>query len=215
MARTQLYFIDHYDSFSYNVIDWLTAGDSDIQIHHLQFDDEKSLKRIYDHPLPLVISPGPRHPNDATTTSDLVRSFLGKVPILGVCLGHQILGAIGGFSITKASHPFHGSTIEISIKIPGILFAGVPSHFNAATYNSLVVTQGLKKKLGSEWEINAVNQHGEIQGLTWSKPNAQHAFGVQFHPESFLTEEKLRLRQNWLAIVEKFTALKESTQSKA
>jgi anthranilate synthase/aminodeoxychorismate synthase-like glutamine amidotransferase len=209
-----MYFIDHYDSFSHNVIDWLSAGDSDIQVHHLQYDDKSSLKQFDDRPLPLVLSPGPRHPNDAATTLDLVRSFLGKVPILGVCLGHQILGVVGGFSITKASHPFHGSTQDITITNPGILFAGVPSRFKAATYNSLVVKQDPHKKTSFEWDINAVNQHGEIQALTWLKSNAEPAFGVQFHPESFLTEEKLKLRQNWLSVVERFNASKESSQSK-
>ncbi len=208
MARTQMYFIDHYDSFSYNVIDWLTAGDPDVQVHHLQYDNNSAVKRIHDQPLPLVLSPGPRHPKDAAPTSDLVRSFLGKVPILGVCLGHQILGMIGGFAVTKASHPFHGSTLDITIRNPGILFAGAPAHFKAATYNSLVVTQDPHKKTSSDWDINAVNQHGEIQALTWTKPNAAPAFGVQFHPESFLTEEKLCLQRNWLSVVEKFTGSK-------
>jgi anthranilate/para-aminobenzoate synthase component II len=73
-----MYFIDHYDSFSYNVIDWLTAGDPRIQVRHLQCDDEKSFKRIYDHPEAIVISPGPRHPNDAATTTDDARRYVRR-----------------------------------------------------------------------------------------------------------------------------------------
>jgi len=201
-----MYFVDHYDSFSYNVIDWLTADDPRIQVIHIQCDDMMALNRIQYHPLPLVISPGPKHPDDAINTTNLVRSLLGKVPILGVCLGHQILGTIGGFQVKKAVHPFHGSTVEIYVENPGALFAGVPKRFSAATYNSLVVTPALLHKTPSEWEINAVNEYGEVQGLAWLKEGAEPAFGVQFHPESFLTEEKLQLRQNWLAVVDKFLA---------
>ncbi len=204
MNPVEMYFIDHYDSFSYNVIDWLIAGEIQIKVIHLQCDDEQAMKRIYQRPLPVVISPGPRHPKDALATTRLVHDFLGKVPILGVCLGHQILGSIGGFAIEKASHPFHGSTLEITVQNPGILFNGVPANFSAATYNSLVVKLDPMNKPAINWMVNAVNQYGEIQGLTWTKDKEQSAFGVQFHPESFLTEEKLRLRQNWIGVVERF-----------
>ena len=187
MSPIEMYFIDHYDSFSYNVIDWLTAGEPLIKVIHLQCDDKQALQRIYERPLAIVISPGPRHPNDAAATSSLVRAFLGKVPILGVCLGHQILGNIGGFAVEKASHPFHGSTLEITVQNPGILFAGIPATFSAATYNSLVVKLDPANKPAINWMVNAVNQYGEIQGLTWLKDKKQPAFGLQFHPESFLT----------------------------
>jgi anthranilate synthase/aminodeoxychorismate synthase-like glutamine amidotransferase len=208
-----MYFIDHYDSFSHNVIDWLTADDPDIQVIHLQFDDELSIKQINNQPLPIVLSPGPRHPDDSVATASLVKTLIGKVPILGVCLGHQILGLIAGFSIGTAAHPFHGSTVEITVKNPGILFDGVPKQFNAATYNSLVVKQESNGKIADDWVINALNQYGEIQGLSWSKDDAEPAFGVQFHPESFLTEENAQLRKNWLTVVKRFNDSARGKQS--
>jgi len=199
-----MYFIDHYDSFSYNVIDWLTGDDSDIEVIHLQYDSDNVTNQIFDRPLPLVISPGPKRPSDVGTTLELVRPLLGKVPILGICLGHQILGSIGGFYVTNASHPFHGSTIEIVVENPGLLFAGMPKRFDAATYNSLILKQNLQRSDPSDWVVNAVDQYGEIQAVTWTKCDAQPAFGVQFHPESFLTVEKIRLRENWLEVVSQF-----------
>lgn len=196
MLPLKLYFIDHYDSFSFNVVDWLRGTSKDIEIHHVQFDDRGAMQSIYDDLCPIVLSPGPRHPNDAEPTRNLVKDLIGKVPVLGICLGHQILGQIAGFKIVKAAAPFHGSTLEILPTVTTHLFQGMPASFAAATYNSLVVQTC--NSVDPDWHIDAKDSLGGIQAISKKKAGEYPAFGLQFHPESFLTQYADILRSNWL-----------------
>jgi anthranilate synthase/aminodeoxychorismate synthase-like glutamine amidotransferase len=199
-ARKKLYFIDHYDSFSWNVIDWLRGDGSSLDIVPVDFDDPIGMQRVHQEPAALVISPGPRNPLEATPTIRLVEGLLGQVPILGICLGHQILGHIAGFSVARASAPFHGSSFSVLLNGTSSIFAGMPPVFAAATYNSLIVSGDVP----SGWRVDAFNELGEIQALSRIASGEQPAFGVQFHPESFLTAHKDILRRNWLDVVGRF-----------
>lgn len=202
MSQLKMHFIDHYDSFSFNVVDWLRRDLTEIVINHLQFDDLDAMQRVYSDPQPIVISPGPHHPDDAEQTRVLVESLLGVVPILGICLGHQILGRIGGFQIVRASAPFHGAAKDIYPSQSNGLFRAMPRPFGAATYNSLKVQHG--DNVDTDWQISAQDTLGEIQGLTWRKAGKYPAYGLQFHPESFLTQNADILRSNWLEEVRNF-----------
>jgi anthranilate synthase/aminodeoxychorismate synthase-like glutamine amidotransferase len=211
MYPLEFYFIDHYDSFSFNVVDWLCGNDCEIRVRHIQFDDTEAMAAIVRNPLPVVISPGPRHPVYAESTMTVVEKLLGHVPILGICLGHQILGTLGGFPVVRSAEPFHGSALEISVLESGNLFTGLPSKFMAATYNSLIV--GAADSFPADWRVAAVNTAGEIQALTWKMPGKFPAFGIQFHPESFLTEYGAILRKNWLQEVDCFYRPKHITSA--
>lgn len=193
-------FVDHYDSFSFNVIDWLRADGRTWQVEHVNFDDASAMDRLAADPKPLVLSPGPRDPREALSTIELTKNLLGHVPILGICLGHQILGHIAGFKVERAQAPFHGSAFSVKRTTEDPLFTGMPDEFLAATYNSLVIAGAVP----TEWTVSAVNTAGEIQAINWLPAGMQPAFGVQFHPESFLTEQKEVLRANWLAIVDRY-----------
>jgi anthranilate synthase/aminodeoxychorismate synthase-like glutamine amidotransferase len=193
-------FIDHYDSFSFNLIAWLLGKDSGVRLQRIGFDDTRALRELQFKPQPLVLSPGPKAPLDATTSLELVQQWRGRVPILGVCLGHQILGAALGGRIVQAQHPFHGSLRSVHVRYhpPGVDFAS--SKFQATTYNSLVVDRA---SLEPDW-VFAENSHGEVEGLYWQQRHAWPALGVQFHPESFLSEHQEPLRRWWWHQVELF-----------
>lgn len=202
MSKFKMHFIDHYDSFSFNVVDWLRRDLPEIIINHVQFDDQAAMQRVYSDPGPIVVSPGPHHADDARPTRVLLESMLGIVPILGICLGHQILGRIGGLRIVRAAAPFHGSAKDIYPCQANGLFQAMPRPFAAATYNSLIVKPG--DKVNVDWQISALDMLGEIQALTWRKAGRYPAFGLQFHPESFLTQNADILRSNWLEEVRNF-----------
>lgn len=206
MPQIKLYFIDHYDSFSFNVVDWLRRDSSEIEIEHVQFDNPVAMRKIQENPLPIVISPGPRHPDDAPQTRNLVEALLGQVPILGICLGHQILGRIGGFQVGRAKAPFHGAAKPILPDQTAELFLGLPTSFAAATYNSLIVEPA--NGISPDWNVAAVDASGEIQSIRWRKAGRYPAFGMQFHPESFLTEHAETLRTNWIAEARKFPSFR-------
>jgi anthranilate synthase/aminodeoxychorismate synthase-like glutamine amidotransferase len=193
----QVALIDHYDSFTFNVIDWLRTGDQSIEVVYAAHDDEAALRHLVDAGLPLVLSPGPKRPEDATSTMALAAALLGKVPILGICLGHQILARLAGASIVQARAPFHGSTREIRVgPVPGLL-AGLGPAFQAAVYHSLAAEPGT---LAMGWEINASCEDGDIQALSREIEGQAPAYGLQFHPESFLSADCAPvIRRNWLA----------------
>ncbi|MBM4251397.1 MAG: aminodeoxychorismate/anthranilate synthase component II [Deltaproteobacteria bacterium] len=188
--------VDHYDSFTFNVIDWLTGLDSAVTVDYLTFDDPAGIARLRGNPCPLVVSPGPKRPEDAGATLALVKDWLGKVPILGICLGHQILAVATGGQVVRAKDPHHGATRRLHMSdAPGLL-AGLASGVEVASYNSLVVAPGT---LAPNWQINAVCGHGEIQAMSRIVQGEAPAFGLQFHPESFLSEGAAQMRLNWLS----------------
>lgn len=197
-------FIDHYDSFSFNLVDWLkTASNSSgtnksVSIRHVYCDDLPELNRLYLNGIPLVFSPGPNQPQNLPQSMDLLSKSLGRVPIFGVCLGFQMLGVHAGLPLRSAKQVFHGSHRAIQLELDHSLGSGALTrneHFEgpivAGVYNSLgfhVEDSGLL--IDPAWQVIAKDDFGNIQGLLWRSPAVQpgrFALGVQFHPESFLS----------------------------
>jgi anthranilate synthase/aminodeoxychorismate synthase-like glutamine amidotransferase len=173
-----LVIIDNYDSFTYNLVQYLGELGAEPRVFRndtLTLDDLEALG-----PTRLVISPGPGDPSDGGISNAAILRFSGRIPVLGVCLGHQCLGAVYGGSVVRAPRLMHGKTSRIHHDGRG-LFAGVPSPFEATRYHSLVVARPAPECL----EVCAASDDGQIMGLR----HREHAtFGVQFHPESILTE---------------------------
>lgn len=181
--------IDNYDSFTYNLVQYLGELGADLVVYR---NDQISLEEIGDMaPEKIVISPGPCTPNEAGISVDLVRHFAGKVPILGVCLGHQSIGQAFGGKIVGAPTIMHGKVSEIHHRGESI-FEGLPEPFIATRYHSLVVE---RESLPVCLEITAETDDGVIMGL---RHRDMAIDGVQFHPESILTGEGKNLLQNFL-----------------
>jgi len=182
--------LDNYDSFTYNLVQYL--GELGAQVEVVRNDATTVDAIEQSRPERIVISPGPGRPEDAGLTMEVIRRLGAKTPILGVCLGHQAIGAVFGGSVVRAPVPMHGKTSTIEHDGRGV-FRGVPSPFTASRYHSLVVAEaGLPPSL----EISAkTREDGIIMGLR-HKEFPVH--GVQFHPESILTGEGHHLLRNFL-----------------
>lgn len=191
-------FIEHYDSFSYNVLDWLVrAGLNANKVLIARCDQNEDLAYVKNLQIPLVLSPGPHHPKDVPLSLELIKSLIGKVPILGVCLGHQLLGYCDGADVVPAKEPWHGAQQKIRILKQEAIFAGLPAEINVACYNSLTVDRASLEKI-STWTILAENRHGEVMAM--KKNDADVAtWSVQFHPESFMSEGCQQIAKNWLS----------------
>ena len=183
-----LILIDNYDSFTYNLVQYLGELGAEIQV--FRNDQVTVAELIALNPDHIVISPGPGKPADGGISNDVIRYFTGKIPVLGVCLGHQCLGAVYGGIVARAPRMMHGKTSPVTHNGEGI-FKGIPSPFEAMRYHSLVVYDPVPEEL----EITAVTGAGEIMGL---KHRQFPTFGVQFHPESILTEYGKTILQNFL-----------------
>ncbi|MCX6123976.1 MAG: aminodeoxychorismate/anthranilate synthase component II [Proteobacteria bacterium] len=197
-------FIDHYDSFSFNVLDWLIrAGLLASEVLHIYHDDDRSMASIEKLHVPTVFGPGPKSPMDVPQSLGLATTLLGKVPLLGVCLGHQILGNLTPQGLIRenrtmrAHSPWHGTAVGMRVLSDQAIFAGHPKIFSAACYNSLVIDPAL---LAADWNVSAVNDFGEIMAMEWLGAG-DLAWSVQFHPESFLTESGSIIATNWLRSV--------------
>jgi anthranilate synthase/aminodeoxychorismate synthase-like glutamine amidotransferase len=190
--------IDHYDSFTRNVLGWLDPGDGLLRIRTIAFDDPQAMESAALSSAPLILSPGPRHPSDAAPTLALVAKRLGSAPIIGICLGHQLLAVHAGARIARDPAPFHGSTRAITPAASAI-FRGISQPFAAAVYNSLTVDP---QSIPSPWIIAATGPLGEVQAIAFEPPHAAPAYGLQFHPESYLSEGAALLRGNILAILD-------------
>lgn len=190
-------FIDHFDSFSFNVLDWLTAGPESLEVLRIPSDDVVGLRKLRDATCPVVFSPGPGSPLEASASLELCRSIVGRAPVLGICLGHQILGVAAGWGISKASQPFHGTRRAINPVGESFFLGGLPP-FHAATYNSLVL-QIPQERASHRYEarVTAICEFGEVQAIELM--TEVKAVGVQFHPESFLSDDLSRFRDRWLA----------------
>src|SRR6266498_2969911 len=184
-----LALIDNYDSFTYNLVQYLGELGADIRVFrndHITLDELIALKP--DH---LVISPGPGEPiKDSGISPEAVKHFTGKIPVLGVCLGHQCLGAIYGGKVDRAARLMHGKTSSVNHNGQGI-FKDIPSPFEGMRYHSLIVYEPVPAEL----EVLATTAEGEIMAL---RHREHPTYGVQFHPESILTEHGKKLLKNFL-----------------
>lgn len=193
-------FIDHYDSFSFNVIEWLKAADPSLTIYYVAFDDSAKMAEIAANPVPLVLSPGPGSPQEAVATTTLVRQLWGRVPMLGICLGHQILAFSRGAAIVRHSDPHHGSTRKVTLTDEGNNeFLGLNSSFHVGVYNSLTVDKKSLRDTGLI--LTAVDDFDEVQAVRATDPSIPPVIGLQFHPESFLTENGARIAENCLRMM--------------
>ena len=184
-----LVLIDNYDSFTYNLVQYFGELGADIKVFR---NDQVTMNQLIAlNPSHLVISPGPGEPiKDDGISSDAIKYFDGKIPVLGVCLGHQALGAVFGGKVDRAQRLMHGKTSKVTHNGDGI-FKGIPSPFEAMRYHSLIVYDPIPAEL----EVTAITPEEEIMGL---KHKEHHTYGVQFHPESILTEHGKQLLKNFL-----------------
>lgn len=183
--------IDNYDSFTFNLVQYLGELGGTLEVYR---NDEITLQEIEQkNPERIVISPGPCTPNEAGISNDVIRQFAPTTPILGVCLGHQCIGAVFGGKVIRAGRLMHGKTSEIHHDGKTI-FHDLPNPFTATRYHSLIVE---KASLPDALEITAKTDQDEIMGLRHKTYKVE---GVQFHPESILTEPGKQLLQNFLSL---------------
>ena len=191
-----LLMIDNYDSFTYNLVQYFGELGEETLVYR---NDKISIPEIEAlSPKRIVVSPGPCTPNEAGISLELIEHFKGKLPLLGVCLGHQSIGQAFGGRIVHAKEIMHGKTSEIHHDGKRI-FEGVPNPFTATRYHSLIVDRA---SVGEGFQISAWTADDEVMGLRWiGGQNSQSPMdGVQFHPESFLTNEGPALLANFLGL---------------
>jgi anthranilate synthase/aminodeoxychorismate synthase-like glutamine amidotransferase len=189
MSGPRIFVIDNYDSFTYNLVQELGALGAAIEVRRHDAFTIGGLAA--DPPDGIVISPGPGAPKDAGLSNDVVRTFAGRIPLLGVCLGHQCIGEVYGGSIIRAPQVMHGKTSDIHHDAKA-LFAGLPQPFPATRYHSLVIDPAT---VPGELEVTARTADGVIMGVRHREVAVE---GVQFHPESILTDVGMDLLANFL-----------------
>ena len=183
--------LDNYDSFTYNLAQYLGELGCQVEVHR---NDRISVEQIAQRkPERIVISPGPCTPQEAGICVELIQKLAGKIPILGVCLGHQAIGAAFGGKIVRAPKLFHGKTSQIRHDGSGV-FRGLPNPFTATRYHSLIVE---RKSLPAELQVTAETDDDIIMGMQHRK---HPLMGVQFHPESVLTDSGKQLLKNFLSL---------------
>jgi para-aminobenzoate synthetase component 2 len=186
-----LLMIDNYDSFTYNLVQYFGELGADIHVYRNDKISIKEIERL--NPERLVISPGPCTPKEAGVSVNVIKHFAGKLPLLGVCLGHQSLAYAFGGEIIRAERLMHGKTSMVNHDNQTI-FEDLPNPFEATRYHSLIVN---RDTLPEDFEISAMTDAGEIMGLRHLPTGAE---GVQFHPESILTKAGMDLLKNFLAL---------------
>ncbi len=185
----KILLIDNYDSFTFNLYHYISSLKKSVDvIRNDKITDKEILKEKYNK---IVISPGPGNPNQAGNCINIVKSLHKKIPILGVCLGHQIIGQVFGSKITQAKKIMHGKISKIKSNKIGIL-KNIPTKFEATRYHSLIID---KKTLSKNLEITAETEDGIIMGIQHKKYNVH---GVQFHPESIKTPIGLKILKNFI-----------------
>jgi anthranilate synthase component 2 len=188
-APTMLLMIDNYDSFTYNLVQYLGELGEKVRVVR---NDEMTIDAIEGlSPARIVVSPGPCTPNEAGVSLEVIRRFAGRVPILGVCLGHQAIGQAYGGNVVHARTLMHGKVSEIHHRGQGV-FAGLPSPYLATRYHSLAIERA---SCPDVLEVTAWTEDGEIMGV---RHRSLEVEGVQFHPESILTEHGHALLKNFL-----------------
>jgi anthranilate synthase component II len=191
-----LLMIDNYDSFTFNLVQYFGELGEEVRVFR---NDEITLEGIEGlGPDRLVLSPGPCSPAEAGICVDAIRHFTGKLPILGVCLGHQAIGAAMGGHVIRAQRQMHGKASAITTDQRGV-YAGLPSQFSVIRYHSLAIE---RDTLPAELEITSTSEDGEIMGVRHRALAATHAplEGVQFHPESILSEHGHAMLKNFLVM---------------
>lgn len=184
-----LLMIDNYDSFTYNLVQYFLELGEKVRVYR---NDEISLAAIRQHrPTKLVISPGPCTPNEAGISLAAIREFAGKIPLLGVCLGHQAIGQAFGGKVVRAGRIMHGKT-SLMYHDGQTVFRGIPNPFAATRYHSLLVE---RESLPDCLEISAWTEEQEIMGIRHRQYLVE---GIQFHPESILTVEGKKILKNFL-----------------
>jgi anthranilate synthase/aminodeoxychorismate synthase-like glutamine amidotransferase len=185
----RLLLIDNYDSFTYNLVQAFLVLGADVLVHR---NDEITVDAAYAlEPTHLCISPGPGTPAEAGVSKDMVRAFAGRIPVLGVCLGHQALVEVYGGAVVRAERLMHGKASEIRHDGHG-LYAGLPNPFRAGRYHSLIAKRDV---LPDTLEVTAWTDEGEVMGV---RHRSLPIEGVQFHPESILTPDGPQLLANFL-----------------
>ena len=187
----KIILIDNYDSFTFNLYHYLSSLKVKVDVvRNDQITSNEILKRKYNK---IVISPGPGNPNQSGNCLKIVKSLYKKIPILGVCLGHQIIGQVFGSKIVQAKKLMHGKTSKIISKKLGIL-KNLPKSFEATRYHSLIID---KKTLSKHLEITAESKDGLVMGVQHKKYDVH---GVQFHPESIKTKLGIKILKNFIRI---------------
>lgn len=189
-----LLMIDNYDSFTYNVVQYLAELGAEVQVHR---NDQLTVEQIEAlNPERLVISPGPCTPNEAGVSMDAIRHFAGKIPILGICLGHQAIGQVFGGNIIRAGRVMHGKVSPVFHQGTGV-FRGLNNPLQATRYHSLVIDQA---SLPDCLEMTAWtrNSDGSVEEIMGVRHKTLAIEGVQFHPESIMSEQGHDLLRNFL-----------------
>ena len=185
----KLLLIDNYDSFTFNLYHYLSSLKVNVDVvRNDKINVKEIIKKRYDR---IVISPGPGNPNQSGNCINIVKSLYKQVPILGVCLGHQIIGQVFGSKIIQAKKVMHGKTSRIKSKKVGIL-KNLPLNFEATRYHSLIID---KKTLSNQLKITAETNDGVIMGIMHKEYNIH---GVQFHPESIKTKLGMKILKNFI-----------------
>ncbi len=190
-----LLMIDNYDSFTFNIVQYLAQLGEEVRVVR---NDEIPVEAIAElKPERIVVSPGPCSPEEAGISVAAIQTYAGRIPLLGVCLGHQSIGAAFGGKVVRSVSLMHGKTSPIHHDGAG-LFAGLPNPFNATRYHSLVVERA---SLPACLEVTAWVDNGEIMGV---RHKELPVWGVQFHPESILTEGGMELLDNFLKLSRRY-----------
>ena len=184
--------IDNYDSFSYNLVQYIGTLNPDIKVVR---NDEMTVEEIErlapDH---IVLSPGPGYPKDAGICEEVVKKLQGKIPILGVCLGHQGICEVYGATICHARQLMHGKQCLVKIDTSKPIFAGLPAQVNVARYHSLIADI---ETMPEELEVISTDDNNEVMAV---KHRQYDVYGLQFHPESILTPEGMKIIENFLEL---------------
>jgi anthranilate synthase/aminodeoxychorismate synthase-like glutamine amidotransferase len=183
--------IDNYDSFTYNLVQYFGQLGAPVKVFRNDKITVDAIRKL--RPGKIVISPGPGGPQDAGISCDVIREFGGKIPLLGVCLGHQCIGSVFGGKVVRAKRLMHGKTSPVYHNGKTI-FKGVPNPFLATRYHSLIVENG---SLPSCLEVIARTKENEIMAV---KHRALPVWGVQFHPESIMTKEGMTILRNFILL---------------
>ena len=186
-----LLVIDNYDSFTYNLVQYFGELGADPQVRRNDAITPEEVEKL--KPKKIVISPGPGRPQDAGISMELIRRLGSRIPLLGVCLGHQCIGEVYGGKVVRAGRLMHGKTSPIQHDGKGV-FAELPNPFEATRYHSLIVE---KESVPSCLQVSAETAEGEIMGL---RHKEYPVHGVQFHPESILSKEGKDLLANFLSL---------------